>query len=211
MWCKLLLKSVHRRGAAEVRKQVSSACITDLPKSISGLNLAQAIMQTVSPINYSSVSKKVFHRIMLGFVRIFSSSTEFLEVCLVVWNLVQMSNDPDCLFLSGLHHPQGAWYSCKRNPIFESIQQQNLNPTKKLFINFFFMESIILLWSNWDGWRGWDAPHVFFPKFCISLLGAIKVLKVAIVIFQLSLQVKNELEKILNGSLCMFCLQVVRT
>ena len=31
---------LYRKGAAEVRKQVSSAYLNDLPKSISGINLA---------------------------------------------------------------------------------------------------------------------------------------------------------------------------
>ena len=37
-----------RRGAAEVRKQVSSSHLADLPKSVSGLNLSTAVPTTVS-------------------------------------------------------------------------------------------------------------------------------------------------------------------
>ncbi|ELU18916.1 hypothetical protein CAPTEDRAFT_133102, partial [Capitella teleta] len=45
----------NRRGAAEVRKQVSSAYLADLPKSISGLNLATQnvpLCDVVEPPDY---------------------------------------------------------------------------------------------------------------------------------------------------------------
>ncbi|KAI0241294.1 hypothetical protein LSAT2_029934, partial [Lamellibrachia satsuma] len=35
-------QKLNKRGAAEVRKQVSSSYLADLPKSISGLNLSTA-------------------------------------------------------------------------------------------------------------------------------------------------------------------------
>ncbi len=50
----VVLVVLYRRGAAEVRKQVSSAYLGDLPKSISGLNLSTATSQ-VQPLVCLSV------------------------------------------------------------------------------------------------------------------------------------------------------------
>jgi hypothetical protein len=55
--CSVLL---CRRGAAEVRKQVSSAYLSDLPTSISGLNLANVSDNTCIYVNIVYLAQKHF-------------------------------------------------------------------------------------------------------------------------------------------------------